>query len=81
MVSQKSSASFQLAVRLFQGLFFSCLLAGLIVAVVLSPLTIGDVFSVALALVPTGWGLLSVRHSLAFFIRFFNALSDLVELL
>lgn len=64
LVSQKSSASFQLAVRLFQGLFFSCLLAGLIVAVVLSPLTIGDVFSVALALVPTGWGLLSIAIAL-----------------
>ncbi|KAG0567651.1 hypothetical protein KC19_7G151300 [Ceratodon purpureus] len=61
-VSQKASTNFQLAVRLFQGLLFTCLLAGLIVAIVLSPLTVGDVFAVALALVPTGWGLLSVRH-------------------
>jgi hypothetical protein len=66
-VSQKASANFQLAVRLFQGLLFTCLLAGLIVAIVLSPLTVGDVFAVALALIPTGWGLLSVRPSLAYF--------------
>jgi callose synthase len=59
-VSQKASANFQLAVRLFQGLLFTCLLAGLIVAIVLSPLTVGDVFAVALALIPTGWGLLSI---------------------
>lgn len=66
-VSQKASASFQLGVRLFQGLLFTCLLAGLIVAIVLSPLTVGDVFAVALALIPTVWGLLSVRHFFANF--------------
>jgi callose synthase len=59
-VSQKASANFQLAVRLFQGLLFVCLIAGLVVSIVLSPLTVGDVFALALALVPTGWGLLSI---------------------
>lgn len=57
-ISQKASASFQLAVRLFQGLLFVSLITGVIVAIAKSPLTIGDVFAVALALIPTGWGLL-----------------------
>jgi hypothetical protein len=37
------------------------IVTGIIVAVVLTPLTIGDVFAVGLALIPTGWGLLSVN--------------------
>lgn len=36
------------------------LITGVIVAIAKSPLTIGDIFAVALALIPTGWGLLSV---------------------
>lgn len=36
------------------------LITGVIVAIAKSPLTIGDVFAVALALIPTGWGLLCV---------------------
>lgn len=44
-----------------------CLIAGLVVSIVLSPLTVGDVFALALALVPTGWGLLSVSaHTFRF---------------
>lgn len=39
------------------------LITGVIVAIAKSPLTIGDVFAVALALIPTGWGVLSVSST------------------
>lgn len=58
--SQKASANFQLIVRLLQGIVFLAVVTGVSVAVVLTPLTIGDVFASALAIIPTGWGLLSV---------------------
>ncbi|KAG0624695.1 hypothetical protein M758_3G268300 [Ceratodon purpureus] len=58
--SQKASANFQLIVRLFQGVVFLAVVAGVSVAVVLTDLTIGDVFASALAIIPTGWGLLSI---------------------
>lgn len=58
--SQKASANFQLIVRLFQGIVFLAVVAGVSVAVVLTELTIGDLFACSLALIPTGWGLLSV---------------------
>ena len=35
-------------------------IAGIAVAIALSPLTVTDVFASILAFVPTGWGLLSV---------------------
>ena len=60
--SQKASANFQLIVRLFQGILFLAVVAGVSVAVVLTRLTIGDVFASALAIIPTGWGLLSVSN-------------------
>lgn len=46
--------------RLLQGVVFLAAVAGVSVAVVLTRLTVGDVFASILALVPTGWGLLSV---------------------
>ena len=59
--SQKASANFQLIVRLLQGVIFLAVLAGVTVAIVLTDLTVGDVFASSLAFIPTGWGLLSVR--------------------
>ncbi|KAG0630756.1 hypothetical protein M758_1G201800 [Ceratodon purpureus] len=59
-VNQKSSANFQLALRLFQMIVFLGITAGAIVAVAITSLTIGDVFASVLSLIPTGWGLLSV---------------------
>ncbi|CAM6036816.1 unnamed protein product [Sphagnum compactum] len=56
----RKSPKVQRLVRLFQTLLFMSIVTGIIVAVVLTPLTIGDVFAVGLALIPTGWGLLSV---------------------
>ncbi|XP_024363886.1 callose synthase 9 isoform X2 [Physcomitrium patens] len=62
--SQKASANFQLIVRLFQGIVFLAVVAGVSVAVVLTELTIGDLFACSLALIPTGWGLLSIAIAL-----------------
>jgi callose synthase len=56
----RKSPKVQRLLRLFQTLLFMSIVTGIIVAVVLTPLTIGDVFAVGLALIPTGWGLLSV---------------------
>ncbi len=57
----RKSPKVQRLVRLFQTLLFMSIVTGIIVAVVLTPLTIGDIFAVGLALIPTGWGLLSVN--------------------
>jgi hypothetical protein len=57
----RKSPKVQRLVRLFQTLLFMSIVTGIILAVVLTPLTIGDVFAVGLALIPTGWGLLSVN--------------------
>jgi hypothetical protein len=58
--SESISANFQLTVRTFQALLFTAIIASLVVTVKKTPLTIGDVFSMALAFIPTGWGLLNV---------------------
>ncbi len=58
--SESISANYQLTVRTFQALLFTALIASLVVTVKKTPLTIGDVFSMALAFIPTGWGLLNV---------------------
>ncbi|OIV91208.1 hypothetical protein TanjilG_30430 [Lupinus angustifolius] len=58
--NQKTSVNFQLLLRLIQGLSFFLALAGLAVAVVLTKLTIGDIFASLLAFIPTGWGILSI---------------------
>jgi len=62
--SQKASANFQLIVRLLQGLIFVAILAGVTVAIVLTDLTVGDVFASSLAFIPTGWGLLCIAIAL-----------------
>ncbi|CAK8574407.1 unnamed protein product [Lathyrus sativus] len=58
--SQKVSVNFQLVLRFVQGLSLLLALAGLIVAVVLTDLSVTDVFASILAFVPTGWGILSI---------------------
>lgn len=58
--SQKISVNFQLLLRFIQGLSFLLSLAGLIVAVIFTSLTVADIFASILAFVPTGWGILSI---------------------
>ncbi|CAK9137158.1 unnamed protein product [Ilex paraguariensis] len=58
--SQKISVNFQLLLRFIQGLSFLLALAGLAVAVVLTNLSVPDIFACILAFVPTGWGILSI---------------------
>ncbi|XP_059430070.1 callose synthase 9 [Corylus avellana] len=58
--SQKMSVNFQLLLRFIQGLSFLVALAGLVIAVVLTDLSLPDVFACILAFVPTGWGILSI---------------------
>lgn len=58
--SQKVSVNFQLVLRFIQGVSFLLAIAGLVVAVVLSSLSVPDIFACILAFVPTGWGILSI---------------------
>ncbi|KAG2675090.1 hypothetical protein I3760_13G168900 [Carya illinoinensis] len=58
--SQKISVNFQLLLRFIQGLSFLVALAGLTVAVILTDLSVADIFACILAFVPTGWGMLSI---------------------
>lgn len=58
--SQKISVNFQLILRFIQGVTFLLAIAGIAVAVALSPLSIPDIFASILAFVPTGWGILSI---------------------
>ncbi|CAA0815270.1 Callose synthase 9 [Striga hermonthica] len=58
--SQKMSVNFQLLLRFIQGVAFLLAAAGLAVAIVLTNLTITDVFACLLAFLPTGWGILSI---------------------
>lgn len=58
--SQKISVNFQLILRFIQGVAFMLAIAGIAVAVVLSSLTVTDIFASILAFIPTGWGILSV---------------------
>ena len=63
-LNHKSFANFQMVVRLVQAAVFLGIIAGAVVALVLTNLTIGDIFASALSLIPTGWGLLSVSVSI-----------------
>lgn len=58
--SQKASVNFQLLLRLIQGVSFMLALAGIAVAIVVTDLSVPDIFACILAFVPTGWGILSV---------------------
>lgn len=58
--SQKISVNFQLLLRFVQGLSLLLALAGLVVAVILTDLSVPDIFASILAFIPTGWGILSI---------------------
>ncbi|XP_057422591.1 callose synthase 9 [Lotus japonicus] len=58
--SQKISVNFQLLLRFVQGLSLLLALAGLVVAVILTDLSVADIFAAMLAFIPTGWGILSI---------------------
>ncbi|KNA05699.1 hypothetical protein SOVF_187870 [Spinacia oleracea] len=58
--SQKASVNFQLLLRFVQGLTFMIALAGVAVAVVLTDLSVSDIFACILAFIPTGWMILSI---------------------
>lgn len=67
--SQKTSVNFQMFLRLFQGTVFVVLLAALVLLIVLTSFSFGDIFSSLLALVPTGWGILSIAIAWKFAIK------------
>jgi callose synthase len=48
--------------RFVQGLSLLLALAGLVVAIILTDLSVPDIFASILAFIPTGWGILSVRY-------------------
>ncbi|CAJ1977780.1 unnamed protein product [Sphenostylis stenocarpa] len=58
--SQKISVNFQLLLRFIQGVSLLLALAGLVVAVILTDLSLPDIFASMLAFIPTGWGILSI---------------------
>ncbi|XP_065861727.1 callose synthase 9-like [Euphorbia lathyris] len=58
--SQKISVNFQLLLRFIQGVSFLLAFAGLAVAVILTDLSVADIFACILAFIPTGWGILSI---------------------
>ncbi|TKY50586.1 Callose synthase 9 [Spatholobus suberectus] len=58
--SQKISVNFQLLLRFIQGVSLLVALAGLAVAVILTDLSLPDIFASMLAFIPTGWGILSI---------------------
>ncbi|EPS67036.1 hypothetical protein M569_07740, partial [Genlisea aurea] len=58
--SQKISVNFQLVLRLVQGVAFVLAVSGIIVAVVMTSLSVTDIFACILAFLPTGWGILSI---------------------
>ena len=58
--SQKSSVNFQMFLRLIQGTVFVVMIAGVVLLVVLTDVSVGDLFASFLAILPTGWGILSV---------------------
>ena len=55
--------NFQMFLRLIQGTVFVVMIVGVVLLVVLTDVSIGDLFASFLALFPTGWGILSVSIS------------------
>ncbi|KAH9316293.1 hypothetical protein KI387_024920, partial [Taxus chinensis] len=56
--SQKVSVNFQLLLRFIQGITFISVVTGLVIVVLLTRLTLPDLFASVLAFIPTGWGIL-----------------------
>lgn len=52
--------NFQLLLRFVQGLSFLLALGGVVTAIVITDLSIADIFAAILAFLPTGWGILCV---------------------
>lgn len=61
--SEKISVNFQLLLRLIQGMSFMLAMAGLAVAIILTELSLTDIFACVLAFVPTGWGILCIASA------------------
>uniref|UniRef100_A0A0E0CUA4 1,3-beta-glucan synthase n=1 Tax=Oryza meridionalis TaxID=40149 RepID=A0A0E0CUA4_9ORYZ len=59
-LNPKAMVHFQLFLRLIKSIALLMVLAGLVVAVVFTRLSVSDVFAAILAFVPTGWGVLSI---------------------
>ncbi|EEC74403.1 hypothetical protein OsI_09759 [Oryza sativa Indica Group] len=59
-LNPKAMVHFQLFLRLIKSIALLMVLAGLVVAVVFTSLSVKDVFAAILAFVPTGWGVLSI---------------------
>lgn len=59
-LNPKAMVHFQLFLRLVKSIALLMVLAGLVVAIVRTKLTVTDVFASILAFVPTGWGILSI---------------------
>jgi len=67
-LNPKAMVHFQLFLRLVKSIALLMVLAGLIVAIVFTNLSVIDVFASILAFAPTGWGILSVSFLLPTFI-------------
>ena len=63
--------------RFIQGLALLVSLAGIIVAVVLTELSVTDIFACVLAFLTTGWGILSVRFLLSHLVNYLQFLISL----
>jgi len=59
-LNPKAMVHFQLFLRLVKSIALLMVLAGLVLAILFTELSIGDVFASILAFVPTGWGIISV---------------------
>lgn len=58
--SPRKSSNILLALRFLQGVASLTFIALIVVAIVLTPLSIPDMFACVLGFIPTGWGLLSL---------------------
>ncbi|KAG9136289.1 hypothetical protein Leryth_003883 [Lithospermum erythrorhizon] len=77
--SQKISVNFQLVLRFIQGLSFLLALAGVVVAVVLTDLSVSDIFACILAFIPTGWGILSVSSLITVKDHYFSLQRNMLQ--
>lgn len=59
-LNPKAMVHFQLFLRLFKSIALLMVLAGLVLAILFTHLSVRDVFASILAFVPTGWGILSI---------------------
>ncbi|KAL4178545.1 hypothetical protein AMTRI_Chr13g115600 [Amborella trichopoda] len=67
--SPKKSTGFQLGIRFMQGTLFLGVIAGVAIAVAVSPLSFTDLFACILAFVPTGWAILCLAITWRRFVK------------